>query len=509
MTTFDRASGILLHITSLPGNYAVGDLGAGARNFVDFLQAAGQRIWQLLPLGPTIQCDSPYSCYSAFAGNPLLISIEDLVASGWLTDDDLEAVPAYDQATDVANYAFAATAKTALIKRAFESFDSQAAGEQRDALEAFCGQQAWWLDDFALFASLMRHFGTDQWTTWPEELVSRNPEALTAWREQLSRSIAYEKFVQFLFANQWSELKAYANQREIQLFGDMPIFVAHGSADVWANQSLFALKPNGESKLVAGVPPDYFSKTGQLWGNPQYNWEALAKTEYHWWTQRFRMAFELYDLLRIDHFRAFEAYWEVPATAKTAVGGRWVKGPGSAPFEAAAQALGDLPIVAEDLGMITQEVHDLREQLQFPGMRVLQFGFDSEEDTFHRPESFSVDSAAYTGTHDNSTLVGWLNERRDREHDVLRTYLEEPSQTQMPHHWQLISMVLRSPARIAIVPLQDVLGLGDEARMNVPGQATGNWTWRYEPEQLTQELTDRLNVLTLAADRCASNRLLI
>jgi 4-alpha-glucanotransferase len=456
----------------------------------------------MLPLGPTTQCDSPYSCYSAFAGNPLLISPEDLVSDGILTHDDLATIHVNGQAAATqANYPFATSSKTALLKRAFDRFRDSSSCSALDDFEAYCTQNRWWLDDFSLFAALMKHLGTDHWPSWPEGLVRRDSRVMGEYRSQLAREVEFEQFVQYLFSRQWQGLKTYANERGVQLFGDMPIFVAHGSADVWANQSIFALQETGEPKLIAGVPPDYFSKTGQLWGNPLYDWEHLAETNYEWWTKRLRVAFEYFDLLRIDHFRGFEAYWEVPYGAKTAVSGRWVKGPGTLPFDAARAELGHLPIIAEDLGLITDEVHALREALAFPGMRVLQFGFDSHDDFFHRPETYPEDSVAYTGTHDNSTIVGWMNERKNRQDDPLRNYLEPPSATQMPYHWQLISMVMRSRSQLAIVPMQDVLGLDDSARMNVPGLATGNWGWRLGPDGFSAEAAERLKLLTIASDR--------
>ncbi len=501
MSRFDRASGVLLHITSLPSPYGVGDLGPDAYRFVDFLAAAGQRIWQILPLGPTTRGDSPYSCYSAFAGNPLLISPRQMVRNGLLHEADVEP---YELTADAshADYDAARTCKTQLLERAFVNFLSQSDCHQFDDFEAFCTRQRWWLADFALFSALMNHFGTDDWCRWEPALVARDPGELSRWREKLAKRIEYEQFVQFVFRRQWNALKNYAQAQHVKFFGDMPIFVAHGSSDVWAHQKLFWLEPSGAPKFVAGVPPDYFSKTGQLWGNPLYNWETLAKTNYQWWTQRFQNAFELYDLLRIDHFRGFEAYWEVAATAKTAISGRWAPGPGAAPFQAAARVLGELPIVAEDLGMITEEVHALRDELDFPGMRVLQFGFDDEQDTFHRPESYPLHSAAYTGTHDNSTILGWYAERQLKEtEDILDRYLQDPQQSGLPIHWQLISMVLRSRSDLAIIPLQDVLGLDDRARMNVPGQAAGNWRWRYREEDLNPDIIDRLRIITLAGDR--------
>ncbi len=501
MSRFDRAAGILLHITSLPGDFGVGDLGPEAYRFVDFLSATRQRIWQILPLGPTVRGNSPYSCYSAFAGNFLLISPRQLVRDGLLTEDDIRPFVT-GLAPSEANYEHARKCKTQLLRTAFDNFQSRSACEQFDHFEAFCTRQRWWLDDFALFSALRIHFGTDDWTRWEPGLAKREPAALAAWREKCAPQIEYEQFVQYIFRRQWDELKQYAAANDVKFFGDMPIFVAHGSSDVWAHQSLFWLKPDGQPKFLAGVPPDYFSKTGQLWGNPLYHWERLAETNYRWWIQRFQDAFELYDLLRIDHFRAFEAYWEVPAGSETAIKGRWAPGPGAAPFRAAQSVLGDLPIVAEDLGMITEAVHELREELGFPGMRILQFGFDDEEDVFHRPESYPIHSVAYTGTHDNKTIIGWYLERQQSTtEDILSGYLQDPTQSGIPIHWQLISMVLRSHSYLAIVPLQDILGLDDRARMNVPGQAQGNWGWRVQTQQLNADIIDRLRVMTLAGDR--------
>ena len=458
LSRFDRASGVLLHITSLPSEFGVGDLGPDAYRFVDFLASTGQRMWQILPLGPTSYGDSPYSSYSAFAGNPLLISPRLLVREGLLTEDDVRPwANLCDPA--VADYGAARPCKSRLLEQAFGNFRQRPVCQLTDDFEAFCVEQRWWLDDFVLFASLMQHYGTGDWTRWEPGLVHRDPAVLRRWRSELARQIEYEQFVQFIFRRQWEGLRRYAHAHRVKLFGDMPIFVAHGSADVWAHQSLFWLEPSGAPKFVAGVPPDYFSETGQLWGNPLYNWAALADSNYRWWTQRFQNAFELYDLLRIDHFRAFEAYWEVPASAKTAIHGRWAPGPGSAPFHAARQQLGELPIVAEDLGLITPEVHALRDELDFPGMRVLQFGFDDEEDLFHRPESYPIHSVAYTGTHDNSTLLGWyLARQQNPQEDILDRYLQDPLGSGIPVHWQLISMVLHSHSDLAIVPLQDILG---------------------------------------------------
>lgn len=498
---FPRASGVLLHVTSLPGEFGIGDLGPNAYRFIDFLENAGQQIWQILPLGPTVQCDSPYSCYSAFAGNALLISPEELRRDGLLSEGEL-AMGRKEVSAHV-DYVHAQQVKWRWLELARERFFGKPVCELVDEFEAFCTRQRWWLEDFALFAALMKHLGTDQWERWPHELVTRQLAALAQWREKLAKEIELEQFVQFVFYSQWRRLKLYANRRGVRLFGDMPIFVAHGSADVWANQSIFWLDEAGKKTVVAGVPPDYFSETGQLWGNPLYNWPALQATNYAWWVRRFQSAFELYDLLRIDHFRGFQAYWEVPANAPTAISGRWAEGPGSAPFDAARQQLGELAIVAEDLGMITDAVHELRERLRFPGMRVMQFGFDVEHDVFHRPDSFPENCVAYTGTHDNNTIMGWYYQRqqnRNGQPDILERYLDHTTAASTLH-WQLISMVFGSAAHTAIVPIQDILGLDDSARMNVPGLAIGNWGWRLLPEQLNDTLAAELRIVTEHTER--------
>ncbi len=501
----DRSAGVLLHVTSLPGAFGVGDLGPGARRFVDFLEQAGQQVWQMLPLGPTVQGHSPYSCYSAFAGNPLLISLDDLLDAGWLSSDELTQLQQRSRATDpaVSDYAQASLVTHQALQWAFDRFLQQARCEQFDEFESFCTERKWWLDDFALFVACMTHFKTANWPRWDADLVHRDPVAVARWKERLAKQVEYHQFVQYLFQTQWSALRDYALRRGVKLFGDMPIFVAHGSADVWAHQRLFCLRADGQPKSVAGVPPDYFSKTGQLWGNPQYDWHTLQKTGYQWWIQRLRAALDAFDLMRIDHFRGFEAYWEVDAAAHTAATGRWVAGPGAAPFEAAQKILGELPIVAEDLGLITQPVHDLRDQLGFPGMRVLQFGFGSDEDDYHQPQQYPEHSVAYTGTHDNSTVVGWFQQRKwkHEEPDPLQQALAECNADD-PLHWQLISMVYASASRLAMVPMQDLLGLDDRARLNFPGRAAGNWRWRCTEHQLSPDLAARLRELTFKNGRC-------
>jgi 4-alpha-glucanotransferase len=498
---FPRSAGVLLHPTSLPTNGVIGDLGQSAYRFVDFLSQSGQTIWQMLPLSPTAAGDSPYSAYSAFAGNPLLISLDALVSKGWLTQSDIDRMQtASPGSTNAVDFALARIQKQQAMHAAFERFNSQvlnASGtnEQRERYHAFCQKNAHWLDDFALFAAIKDDCGTFDWTTWKPEIAMRDPLAVQQARQEFEQEITFAKFIQFVFGEQLDGLREYANANQVRLFGDMPIFVAHQSSDVWANQELFTLDASGNPETVAGVPPDYFSETGQLWGNPLYRWDALAATNYRWWTERFESALKAFDMLRIDHFRGFEAFWEIPADAETAVHGRWVAGPGAAPFRAAEAALGELPIIAEDLGMITPAVHQLREELDFPGMRVLQFGFDSADDDYHRPEAYPENSAAYTGTHDNETIMGWFNNRKENREgpDMLCSYLPSCS---VDVHWNLINLLFSSQSETAIVPMQDLLGLDNSARMNTPGLANGNWGWRLSDEGQYAYLQDRLLQIT-------------
>ncbi|EMI16182.1 4-alpha-glucanotransferase [Rhodopirellula maiorica SM1] len=501
---FPRSSGILCHITSLPTaigdrEFGIGDLGKASYAFVDFLQAAGQTIWQVLPLGPPAAGNSPYSCYSAFAGNPLLISLSMLVEDGLLDEGDFVLPSGLGETTANVDYHLVGQFKLPALRTAFEKFSEDASEEQRADFDRFVELNAWWLDDFGRFEALMRHFGSADWTKWPAELVrhAAHPEfdqAIEQWEAKLSTEIQFAEFQQYIFDVQWRKLKQYANDRNVRMYGDMPIFVAHESADVWANQSVFCLADDGRPTFVAGVPPDYFSKTGQLWGNPQYRWDALEQTNYRWWVQRFGYAFKQFDLMRIDHFRGFEAYWEIPATAKTAVSGKWVEGPREKVFDAAREKLGELALIAEDLGMITEEVHELRDKLGFPGMRVLQFGFYVAEDDFHRPSAFPEHSVAYTGTHDNDTVMGWYNEREvaEGEQDLLADVVT----SDVDIHLQLIWAVLNSASDTAIIPVQDLLGLGNEARMNMPGLADGNWAWRLLPGQLTESVASTIGEMT-------------
>ncbi|MDW8054889.1 MAG: 4-alpha-glucanotransferase [Anaerolineae bacterium] len=486
-----RASGILLHPTSLPSPYGIGDLGEDAYRFVDFLAEAEQQLWQVLPLGPTGFGDSPYQCFSAFAGNPLLISPALLAQEGLLPARALEDAPRFP-ATRV-DYGAVIPYKQALLRAAYAHFQQDAPTELRQAFEAFCEQESAWLEDYALFMALKDAHDGDPWNTWADDLVQRAPNALARARHRLREAIQLHKFAQFVFFRQWSALKAYANAKGVRIIGDIPIFVAFDSADAWAHRELFTIDERGELQFVAGVPPDYFSPTGQRWGNPLYRWEVMAAQGYRWWIDRCRMALRLFDLVRIDHFRGFEAYWEVPAHEPTAVNGRWVKGPGLALFQALREALGELPIIAEDLGVITDEVRALRDALGFPGMRVLHFAFVADASSEFLPHNYVRNTVAYAGTHDNDTTVGWF-EKLDAE--TRQRVLDYIGTDGSAIHWDVIRLLMMSVADTVIFTLQDVLGLGSEARMNFPGRAEGNWQWRFTWAQITPEIAARLRKLT-------------
>jgi 4-alpha-glucanotransferase len=497
-----RTSGLLLHPTSLPGRFGIGELGPEAIRFADFLSAAGQRLWQVLPLGPTGYGDSPYQCFSAFAGNPLLVSLDVLEAEGLLMPADLAHAPSFPERE--VDYGAVIDFKRSALGQAFSRFRETAKPEARDSFRRFCHEQAAWLDDFAVFMAVKAAHGGVAWTDWDREIAARRPEALERWRRERADEIEAIRFVQYLFFHQWGELRRYCHARHIRIMGDVPIFVAHDSADVWAHPELFQLDEHGRPLVVAGVPPDYFSATGQLWGNPLYRWDEMARTGYAWWIERVRAALSLVDLIRLDHFRGFEAYWEIPAAAPTAATGQWVKGPGAALFEALKGALRDLPIVAENLGVITPEVEALRERFGFPGMAILQFAFggDPQGNDFI-PHNYTRDRVVYSGTHDNDTVVGWwtsgvgdstrTQDEVDAEREFARHYMHSDGSE---IHWDFIRTLLASVAELAIVPLQDVLGLGSEARMNVPARPSGNWRWRFAAGALTPEVRRRLRDVT-------------
>lgn len=499
-----RSSGILLHPTSLPGRWGIGDLGSAAYQFIDFLYDAGQRLWQILPLGPTGFGDSPYQCLSSFAGNPLLISLDRLVEETLLTDADLTgetAPPMPDFSVDRVDYNAVTAFKMPLLQRSFTLFQSNGSDKHRAAFQQFCTDNAIWLDDYALFIALKQRFDGASWDTWEHTIRTRQPEALQYWQQELAEQIEAQKYFQYLFFSQWSELKAYANARDIRIIGDMPIFVAYDGADVWANPELFFLDDEGQPTVVAGVPPDYFSATGQLWGNPLYRWERMAANGYAWWLRRIKSILAMVDIVRLDHFRGFEAYWEVPATEETAVNGRWVKGPGHALFAQLEQELGELPIIAEDLGLITPEVEILRDDFNLPGMKVLQFAFGDTAKNPYLPHNYSANYVVYTGTHDNDTTLGWFLTRDDKEREKIQRYLGRDGSD---IGWDMIRLALSSVADMAIFPLQDVLRLGSDARMNIPGLAEGNWSWRFRAEAMNPDMSHGLRLLTETYGRAES-----
>jgi 4-alpha-glucanotransferase len=472
MTLFPRSSGILLHPTSLPGRYGIGDLGAHAYRFVDWLVEHGQTIWQVLPLGPTSYGDSPYQTLSAFAGNPNLISLDQLIDDGLLTKADLADAPAFP--TDHVDFGWITPYHNEKLHIAYQTFKKS---KDKTAFEAFCNDHAHWLDDFALFIALKNNHNLRPWVEWEPELALRDKRAITKAIKQYADEIQEQQFRQWVFHTQWDALKTYANDNGVRLFGDLPIFVAHDSSDVWANQSQYFLDDSGNTTVIAGVPPDYFSPTGQRWGNPLYRWDVMKKDGYSWWIERFKAILSTVDYIRIDHFRGFEAYWEIPASEETAINGEWVDGPKEHFFQAIKDALGELPVIAEDLGVITEGVEKLRDDFDLPGMKVLQFAWGEPTNPF-LPHNHPVNSVVYTGTHDNNTTVGWFNEEVDDSTlGFMKDYLGQDVHDIV---WTLARVGMRSSGHTFIMPMQDVLGLGSEGRMNTPGKLGGNWTWRFD-----------------------------
>jgi 4-alpha-glucanotransferase len=472
-----RRAGILLHPTSLPGSVGNGDLGADAHRFVDFLAQAGFSVWQMLPLGPTHRDGSPYHSLSLHAGNPMLISLDRLVEWGWLEPDRPDA------GMNVAAY------RVERLAQAHKTFMQRATDSDQRAFEAFINREAHWLEDYALYRALRREFSGHAWFQWPAPLRDREPEALAAARVRLGDELEQVCFEQFVFARQWEALRSHAEQRNLLLFGDMPIFVAHDSVDVWMQREYFQLDDSGQPTAVAGVPPDYFSAQGQRWGNPLYRWERMQADGFRWWIARMNTEFRRFDLLRVDHFRGFEACWEIPAADATAVNGHWVRVPGEALFESLLRHFGSLPLVAEDLGMITPEVLALRDKYELPGMEILQFAFDSGADNPYLPHNHRKMGVVYTGTHDNDTTLAWFeNLPAGRQLRVVE-YLGYPHE---PMPWPLVRAALASVSQLAIVPMQDILALGRGQRMNTPGTAEGNWSWRFLWEQIAPDLGERL-----------------
>lgn len=499
-----RTSGILIHLTSLPGKHGIGDLGPNAHMFIDFLAASGQSYWQFLPTGPTstVFDNSPYMCRSVFAGNPLLISLELLQENNYLTANDLEDSPEFSE--HMTDYPQVASFKNNLLKKAFGSFIHSKPNIQ---FEEFCHTNKEWLDDYALFMNFREEFDSSPWYEWPEFAARRNGKAFTQYVSKNAEKLLYHKFVQFIFFGQWGKLYAQAKAKNISLIGDIPIYVALDSSDVWANQELFKINPRTlKPTKVAGVPPDYFSETGQRWGNPVYKWKTahnkINKKLYDWWLKRFRQMFSMMDMVKIDHFRGFEAFWEIPAHEKTAVNGKWVKGPGKSFFTSLKKELKELPIIAEDLGVITPPVEKMRDSLGFPGMKVLQFAFESDEKNPYLPHNYEqTNSIVYTGTHDNNTTLGWFMGKKlsDEARNRIRRYLNSYDDNHIST--EFIRLAMSSIAALAIIPLQDILGFGEDCRMNIPGTPSGNWRWRCAPRFINDEVAKRLRDTTIFYNR--------
>ena len=491
-----RSSGIIMHITSLPSPYGIGDLGSGAYQFAEFLADTGQSYWQVLPLNPTDTAhgNSPYMSFSAFAMNPLMISPQVIYQWGLISADLLDSRRFISEPDgDKVDYPQVTEYKEKLLRSAFERFKNLKSGTLRAEYEEFVNEERWWLEDYAIFMTLLKRYRRP-WNQWDEEVRRRVPEAIERVKKDLRDEIEYEKFTQFLVRYQWDNLRDYLKVKGIQLIGDIPIYVSYNSSDVWANQDLFLLDENGNPTVVAGVPPDAFSATGQLWGNPIYNWEKMRENDFRWWKLRFKQTFKLFDVVRVDHFRGFVQYWEVPAGSETAINGRWVDGPGRALFDAVRNELGSLRIIVEDLGIITPDVVALREELGFPGMKVLVFAFDDKKpDNPYKPHNYPVNCVAYTGTHDNSPVKGWYDSLSDEIKLEVKKYLgKEPAEI----HWDMIRLAMSSVAVLSMYQMQDVLGLGEESRMNFPSRQEGNWSWRMRPNAITDEVKYRLAEMT-------------
>lgn len=486
-----RSAGILLHPTSLPGKYGIGDLGGGAYRFVDWLEAQGQSIWQVLPLGPTSYGDSPYQTLSAFAGNSNLISLDSLIEDGLLETSDLADAPPFPK--DRVDYGWSIPYHNQKLALACHNFATNSAPALHQAFSQFISEHQFWLEDFALFSALKRQRKLRPWTEWEPELRRRDASALAAARQACAEQLNLERFRQWLFHRQWTALKQYAHGKGIRLIGDLPIFVAHDSADVWARQHEYLLDEHSRPTVVAGVPPDYFSPTGQRWGNPLYRWDQMQADGYNWWLERIKALLRLVDFIRIDHFRGFEAYWQIPASEPTAIKGQWVEGPGASLFQALKTALGDLPIIAEDLGLITPGVEKLRDDFGLPGMKVLHFAWNGPANPF-LPHNHPVNCIVYTGTHDNNTTRSWWeNEVDERTRAFVKDYLGAEIHDIV---WTLARVGMRSAAKVFIMPMQDALGLGAQARMNRPGVSAGNWTWRITEAALNHPGKDALLHIT-------------
>ncbi|WP_026477537.1 4-alpha-glucanotransferase [Alkaliphilus transvaalensis] len=498
---FERSGGILLHPTSLPSKYGIGDLGKDAYNFIDFLYQAKQKLWQILPLNPTGYGESPYQCFSAFAGNPMLISIDLLMEEGLLTEGDIEEMPNFNQ--DKIAFERVKSYKEKYYRKAYVNYKRRQTSKEH---QEYRENNLEWLPDFCFFMALKNHFHGLPWNKWEEAIAFREKKALIEYERLLAEEIQYQEFLQFQFYKQWQNLRKYANEKDIKIIGDIPIFVSYDSSDAWVNPHLFALDEKGYPKLVAGVPPDLFCEKGQLWGNPHFNWDHMKKDNYKWWQLRFEKLLELVDIIRIDHFRGFEAYWEIPAQAETAATGRWVKAPGDELFTIVHENLGKLPIIVEDLGFITPEVIQLKNKFQFPGMKILQFSFGKDNAETEKPHGFEDFSIVYTGTHDNETTVGWYKSIVEEQNlEVIETLEKQYNiKTDLSPEevcWKLIEIAYRVKSIFTIIPLQDILTLDNSGRMNRPGTIGDNWDWRYRPEKITREVIEKLAQLVKQYNR--------
>lgn len=484
-----------MHITSLPSRYGIGDLGPGAYRFADFLMKAGQCLWQILPLNPTCPegGNSPYNSYSAFAGNPLLISPDSLVRDGFLKQSDIATRPPFRE--DRIDYPAVCRFKKRILLNAFERYEDGARGDNE--FEKFRDENSGWIDDYSLFIALKEHFGNDVWNRWPKGLREREQRSLKEWKDRLGKRILMETFFQFLFFKQWAAFKKYCNAGNVLIMGDIPMYVHYDSSDAWAYPEIFKLDKNGRPQVVAGVPPDYFSSVGQLWGNPVYNWDILGDTDYSWWIQRMEHNLKLFDLTRIDHFRGFVGYWEVPAGERTALNGKWVEAPAKDFFTKLLRHFTSLPIIAEDLGVITPDVREVMNHFGFPGMRLLLFAFGEDNPAHpYLPHNFIENCLVYTGTHDNNTTVGWFRKEAGPEEKKRLCEYTGRKITEKNVHRELIRLAMSSVARTVIIPMQDILGLGEEARMNLPSTQKGNWRWRLMPRRSTSAIAEKFLRIT-------------
>ncbi len=492
----DRSAGVLLHPTSLPGKFGIGDLGPNAYRFVDFLNHSGQTLWQTFPLGPTGYGDSPYQCFSAFAGNPLLISPEILIKELLLNENEIGKIPEYDQ--HKIDYGSVINFKYELLRKAFENFKAGKKSYQKE-YDSFCSKNAYWLDDYSLFMAAKDYHGGNAWPQWEKSIALR--ENLDKWKEKLSDGIEYQKFLQFTFDKQWNDIRNYAHEKGIKIIGDLPIFIAYDSADLWANKELFTIKKDGTLEFVAGVPPDYFSATGQLWGNPLYKWKEMEKDDFKWWKSRVTKLLAMVDFIRIDHFRGFDAYWEIPGNAKTAMKGRWVKAPGEKLFNSLKKELGEIPIIAEDLGVITDSVEALRDKFEFPGIKILQFGLGKDGEKKFLPHNHIENCVVHTGSHDNETTRGFLESERNKNSGIYEWTQKYFNYYDNNMTFELIRTAYASVSNIVVIPLQDILNLGNEARMNFPSTLGGNWAWRFTWDQLTEKIEKTYKEMTIMYER--------